>query len=450
MSSVFMACGEKSKRALVVAYDFPPRRTSGVYRTTNLTKHLFRLGWQATVLTVERREGDFEDPTVLFGFPPQIPIERTKDLNVSGWENRVAAGIRATGGLKSHPKDIRQPLRDRWVRSVGDFVRSCLYFPDDTVGWVPRTFARAAELHFRCNFDLVYTTSPPRSAPVVGLLLKILFGIPWVAEFRDPWYPRPRPVRRRAERWLLGCMLRRADRVVLISKGHASELERSYRVPVNKLAVVSNGYEENDFEQAAGRPCDFLPAGYFHFSHFGTVYPGFSGRFFDALADLLRECPELRAKLRVNVIGSPDDVVWQHAAEGPLYEVLKLHSFVSHDVALAAMRASDCLLVFLGNRDVARLSGLGKIYDYLRVGRPVLAVAYEGGTTELVREGQAGWVVDPEDTEGIKRILRKILHTGRNSEPPRPFRPEFVEEFRYDRLAEKLSGVFESVLGHGA
>jgi glycosyltransferase involved in cell wall biosynthesis len=296
----------------------------------------------------------------------------------------------------------------------------------------------------------VYTTRPPRSTPVVGWLLRRLFGVPWVAEFRDPWYPSPRPIRRRVERWVMGSLLRRADRVVLISKGHASELEKSHGVPAGKLAVISNGFDESDFEETDRQPCDFLPAEYFHFSHFGTVYPGFSGRFFDAVADLLRECPELREKLRVNVIGSPDEIVRDHAAGGPLEGVLKLHSFVPHDVALAAMRASDCLLVFLGNRDVARLSGLGKIYDYLRVGRPVLAVAYEGGTTELVREGQAGWVVDPEDTGAIKQTLRKILHDGRRTESPRPFRPEFVERFRWDRLAEKLARVFGSVLSHGA
>ncbi|MBZ5516296.1 MAG: glycosyltransferase family 4 protein [Acidobacteriia bacterium] len=445
-----MKKGEDSRRALVVAYDFPPRRTSAVYRVTNLTKYLKGYGWLPTVLTVEQREGDLEDPTVLAGFPSHIPIERTKDLDISGWEDRAAAGIRATGGLKSHYKDVRQPLRDRWVRSMGDFLRSCLYFPDKTLGWVPGGFARAAELHLQRRFELVYTTSPPRSTPVVGLLLKALFGVPWVLELMDPWYPPKRPIRRRAERWLLGCMLRRADRVVLISKGLASELERSYGLPARKLAVVSSGYEESDFEQADGRPCDFLPAQYFHFSHFGTVYPGFGGRFYDALADLLRECPELREKIRVNIIGSPDDVAREHSKAGSLEGVLKLHNFVRHDVAIDAMRRSDVLLVFLGHRDVARLSGLGKIYDYLRVGRPVLAIAYEGGTAELVREGQAGWVVDPEDMEGIKRTLRKILDDGRRSEPPRPFRPEFVEQFRYDRLAEKLASVFDSVLSHGA
>jgi hypothetical protein len=38
--SVSMTCSEKTKRVLVIAYDFPPRRTSGVYRTTNQTKPL--------------------------------------------------------------------------------------------------------------------------------------------------------------------------------------------------------------------------------------------------------------------------------------------------------------------------------------------------------------------------------------------------------------------------
>jgi glycosyltransferase involved in cell wall biosynthesis len=401
------------------------------------------------VLTLAQRESDVEDATLLAGFPQEIPIERTKDLNISGWEDRAAAGIRATGGLKSRVQDIHQPRRDRWVRSIGDFIRASLYFPDDTVGWVPGAFARAAELHLQHRFDLVYTTSPPRSAPVVGLLLKTLFGIPWVAEFRDPWYASDRPWRRRFDEGLFSLLLTRADAVVAVAKGNATEIEKRFSHPPGHVHVIHNGYDEGDFARDEGR-CDFLPAEYFHFSHFGTVYPGFSGRFFEALADLLRECPQLREKLCVNVIGSPDEIVRDHAAKGLLEGVLKLHRFVSHDVALQAMRASDCLLVFLGDPHVASLAVSGKIYDYLRVGRPILAVAPRGETTEFIQEGRAGWVVDPEDTEGIKRTLREILHDGRRSEPPRPFRPEFVEQFRYDRLAGKLANVFDSMLSHGS
>lgn len=436
----------KPKSALVVAYDFPPRRTSGVYRTTRLAKYLLLLGWRPTVLTVERRAGDLEDGSLLEGFPPQIVIERTRDLNVSGWEERVADGIRATGGLKSSAQDSRLPLRDRWVRSTGDLIRSCFYFPDATVGWVPGAVERAIGLHLQRRFDLVYTTSPPRSAPVVGLLLKMVLGLPWVAEFRDPWYPPPRPLRRWSERRLLGIIMRWADRIVVISEGHAKYLAEEYAVPEKKIAVISNGFEESDFQSQDAMKCDFLSEGCFHLSHFGTVYPRFSGCFFDALVEVVRECPELASRLRVNVIGFPDDTVRQYAERSELRNVLRIYKFVPHGVAIDAMRRSDVLLVFLGSRDVARLSGLGKIYDYLRVGRPVLAVAHEGGTAGLVRESRVGWVVDPEDPDAIKETLTTIIRRSRNGDLPGPPPQDFVAQFRFDHLAKKLAEVFESVL----
>ncbi len=37
----------KAKRVLVVSYDFPPNRTSAVYRMTGLTKYLCDFGWAA-------------------------------------------------------------------------------------------------------------------------------------------------------------------------------------------------------------------------------------------------------------------------------------------------------------------------------------------------------------------------------------------------------------------
>ena len=442
------AAGRNLRQALVIAYDFPPRRTSGVYRTTNLTRNLIQFGWLPTVLTVRGRPDDLEDRTLLQDFPSGVLVERARDLKISGWENKAAVGIRAAGGLQSHYKDIRQPVWDRWVRAAGHFVRSTFYFPDDTVGWVPQALAKAIELHRQHRFDLIYTTSPPRSAPVIGLLLKFLLGVPWIAEFRDPWYPPERPWRRRFERLLLTRILRKADKVVTVCKGLAREFEQSYGTPREKLAVVNNGFEERDFCGGDGKPSDLLAPGYFHFCHFGTVYPGFSGRFFDGLKELLQESPDLKDRVRVNVIGFPDEAVRQYAAQSDLEQVVQLHGFVDHPRALAAMKSADCLLLFLGNREVARLAIAGKTYEYLRAGTPILAVTYDGDTTELVNQGRAGWVVNPEDTATIKEVLRTILQSGRRGNLPRPANPEFVQQFRYDRLAGKLARVFDSVLDH--
>ena len=56
-------------RVLLVSFDFPPARTSGVYRMTGFCKYLVAAGWQPTVLSALVTEGDL-DPALLDKLPP--------------------------------------------------------------------------------------------------------------------------------------------------------------------------------------------------------------------------------------------------------------------------------------------------------------------------------------------------------------------------------------------
>jgi glycosyltransferase involved in cell wall biosynthesis len=436
----------KMRRVLVVSFDFPPYRTSAVYRMTGLAKYFPQFGWQPTVLTIRRTEGD-QEPGLLERLPPQVSVVRTRYLRIAGWENSTAGAVRGLGGLRSAPTDTRQPRPDRYLRFLGELVRSTLYFPDDTVGWVPFGLAKAVQLHRDQPFDLVYTTSPPRSAPLIGLLLKILYGVPWVSEFMDPWYPPKGRLRRKSEDWLQALLMRKADRVVVMVKQHAEELSRLFDVPAKKLAVVRNGFFEEDFVSLETTHGDLLAPGYIHLSHFGTIYPENSGSFFPALTELVRECPELKERLRVNIAGYPCESILRFARESELKEIIQIHGFIQdRRQVLQMMRASDCLLLFWGRPDFSRLAVAGKTYDYLRIGRPILAVTQEGGVKQLVEEARAGWVVPPDNTLAIKEALKAVLRNHRKNGPPSPPRPEFVAQFRWDRQAENLARVFHEAI----
>ena len=89
----------KAKRVLVVSYDFPPNRTSAVYRMTGLTKYLPDFGWLPTVLTIRAGEGT-QEPKLLEKLPPDVDVVRTRLLRINGWENRIA---RADRGRGRHP-----------------------------------------------------------------------------------------------------------------------------------------------------------------------------------------------------------------------------------------------------------------------------------------------------------------------------------------------------------
>jgi glycosyltransferase involved in cell wall biosynthesis len=333
------------------------------------------------------------------------------------------------------------------LRAAAGFVRSVLYFPDETVGWVPFGLEQAVELHLKERYDVVYTTSPQRVTHVFGLFLKRWFNLPWVAEFRDPWPLPNRPLRRELEWRLQTSILRHADAVVPVASRHAESLCADYHLPAEKVNVITNGFDEEDFA-LDGRPSDLFDPQYVNFSHFGTVYPNLSGKFFEALLELVREDPELSSRLRVNIVGFPDGQVQHYAQQPELREVLRLCRFLEHGEAIRAMLTSHALLLFLGDPATSRLVVAGKLYEYLRSGKPILAVATEGGTKELLERTHAGQVVHPEDVPGMKRALRQLLVQCLNWPARDPATDRYLAGFNHEHLAGEMARVLDGVAAH--
>jgi len=437
-------------RVLFVTFDFPPRRTSATYRVTNFARFLRDYGWQPTVLTIRRSTNDFEEFGQLEKVPAEVQIERTRYWRVDAWENPVASAAKAVGGLKASPSIDHQSFFDRCLRSLAEFVRSCLYFPDATIGWVPFSVARGIHLHRREPFKVIYTTDPPRSASVIGLILKLALGIPWVLEFMDPWYPPKRRLRRTFERWFQGLMFPRADAIITMTRGHADDLRERFHIAESKFAVVPNGYDEDDFRDACRKPTDMQPAGHLHLSHFGTIYPNNSGAFFEALADLLEERPELKARLRVHLVGFPDVGIRRFATQRGLLDILEFRDFIPVQAQVVReMYAADCLLLFWGDPESSRLAAAGKTYVYLRTGRPILAVTSQGVIREHVEKSNAGWTVDPNDRSGIKNALLTIVAHLQSKGCLPSARQDYVVQFRWDRLAKELDEVLNRATGYG-
>jgi glycosyltransferase involved in cell wall biosynthesis len=462
-----VAPGDRSsKKVLLIAFDFPPRRTSGVYRPTALVRYLPLFGWQPTVLTI-RDPKALEDAGLLAKVPANVEVVRTPYLRINGWEDSLHGWVQSLGGLRraaevtaSSPRTVapgaapngdHRSRLDAGVRMAAAAVRAGLYFPDESAGWIPIGVAAGLELAMRERFDAVYTTHPPRSAHVIGMALRALCGVPWVAEFRDPWVipDHERPIfaeqvpAPRRNKWLHARILKHADGIVTVTTRHAEELRTVFHAPADKLAVVTNGFDEDDFNfQPPSLPVAMFEPELVHLAHFGTVYEKFSGRFFPALAELLGEKPQFRNSVRVHVVGFPDTDTRVYA-EGELKGVIQLHGFIPHAEALSAMRASHALLLFYGHDYTSRAQLPGKLYEYLRIGQPLFAVAYPGGVRDLITRAEAGWVLHPEDVSGIKQALLQLIEAARaGAALPQP-RAEVVSEYRYDRLAGKVASVLE-------
>jgi hypothetical protein len=99
---------------------------------------------------------------------------------------------------------------------------------------------------------------------------------------------------------------------------------------------------------------------------------------------------------------------------------------LSHFETLRRLLQSD-LLLLLSEKQLVEIPG--KTFEYLKTGRPILALTYEGAVaTLLLRTGDA-WVVSPDDQPGIVNAARECYHFWKYRLPGREPDSSVVESF---------------------
>jgi len=105
------------------------------------------------------------------------------------------------------------------------------------------------------------------------------------------------------------------------------------------------------------------------------------------------------------------------------------------------------LLLLQASKDTVDLVP-AKLFEYLRAGRPVLAVVPDGSTAEVLRDTGGGWVVDPTDSSGLRDIIATAYQAWTSgSLDSLTANPVALEKFSRERLTGELAAQFDALLG---
>lgn len=414
--------GEGGKRALLIAYHFPPYQgSSGVHRTLGFAKYLKEFGWNAVVLTTT---------------PSAYPQTETDNYRA------LPEGLRV----------IRAPALDtgRHLSVAGRYPR-WLATPDRWQSWIPSGILWGSWSRQARRVDVVYSTFPIVSAHVIGHALHRILGAPWVADFRDPMimpsYPTDRAIRRAWET-VERRVVRRAARITVTTQGAADQYLAKYSGVVdNKITVIPNGFDEGLFS-LAGDPTDSprTRGSAIRLLHSGALYPQNRNPepFLRALSKLLSQGFMDGARIEVLFRASGCDERYHELVRRlDLQDVVRLEPSVSYSEALQEMTESDALLVFQGpdfNRQVP-----AKVYEYLFTGRPILAMAEpDGDTARLLRDFGIPGIAALNDEAAIEAMLRASLPRVQDGTYPQAARSEVQKLSRRSRAGE-LAAVFDDV-----
>lgn len=419
----------------MTAYHFPPLGGGGMLRALKLARYLPASGWRPTVLSADDPAFHLRDPAALDEV--DCPVIRTparrypslgRLLRLSG----ATAVRRNSGGTFPGGGALRTRLR-RFAARLGDL-------PDAQGRWARGAAATAVALQHQRPHDLIWTTGPPHSSHLVGLRLKERYAAPWVVDLRDSWTVGPffepisgfhRALARRLERRVVEA----ADALVCVSPSMAELYRKAFPAAADKLKVITNGYDEADFaglEQLKPEPASVGYAG----SFYGPRRPD---AFLAALTRLHGKHPALRWRF----IGSagPEAAAAIDGCSKAHPGLLECRGSLPHRAALSELARCAMLLLVIAPQPGAQTVLTGKLFEYLRLGRPILACCPPGDAARLIADLNAGIVADPTDPSAIARALAALL-----DEPPPPVSRSAVEPYERRRLAERTARLFNELV----
>jgi glycosyltransferase involved in cell wall biosynthesis len=143
--------------------------------------------------------------------------------------------------------------------------------------------------------------------------------------------------------------------------------------------------------------------------HTGRIYRGARSPepLLRALRELLAEHPDLDAKIVVWLAGEVDSQTRDQIEQWHLGSIVKIVPWVPHDEIQQWMRSADWLLL-LGNRGGIQVPS--KLYEYLGVRKPILVLqeVVEDEAAQIVKDVDAGWVIDNRE-QSIIQFFRSFL-----------------------------------------
>ncbi|HOP98043.1 MAG TPA: hypothetical protein PLK78_11470, partial [Verrucomicrobiota bacterium] len=80
-----------------------------------------------------------------------------------------------------------------------------------------------------------------------------------------------------------------------------------------------------------------------------------------------------------------------------------------------------------------------KTYEYMASGRPILAALPEGDARDYVVNAGTGLVCEPDDVDGMVRILKEQFAAWKAGRQTVTWNREYVEQFERRRLTERLA-----------
>ena len=409
-------------------------------RSIKFAKYLPHFGWQPIVITTR-------------AYGKDVSNGRLYDV-VRAWD--IQSLFRFVQGLlgfapktSERSQKAQTQSKPRWF----EFADRYLLIPDRQIGWSVFALWPTFYLILTGGISAVYSSSPPASSHLLGLVISTLARKPWIMDLRDPWtYDSLNPTAMKGarlvlERWLEKACFRFSDAIILNTPAATNAYVALYPSYANKMTTITNGFDAQEFADAESTiRNDVKNEQVILLSHVGELSRRYDETSIPIM--LLEVITELKEKNIIaegtshfQFIGCSDNGFSESIVKYGLANVVEIKGQVSHAEAVQQMLLSDCLLIFDPQR--APNTVPGKLYEYIGTGNPILAVLPDGAARDLLTAFPQAILIYPNDKLGLYNKLCELFH-GAGLDSCEPSDPK-VSHLDRKLLTKQLSDILGNV-----
>ncbi|MBX2827528.1 MAG: glycosyltransferase family 4 protein [Flavobacteriaceae bacterium] len=397
------------KRVLIICYYWPPAGGPGVQRWLKFVKYFKEFGIEPVVFVPDNAHYPLQDESFVKEVPKDVEIIKfpiKEPYRFARWFSKKKTQQISSGIItEKDPSRLEQFLL---------YVRGNLFIPDARVGWVKPSMRFLKKYLPENNIDAIVTTGPPHSLHLIGMHLAEALNVRWVADFRDPWTTihyhdslRLSQSSARKHKALERKVLNAADRIVVTSWNTRKEFSEITSKPIE---VITNGF---DASEAIAPVMDDT----FSLVHVGSLLSNRNPEvLWKVLAELVRENEAFKKALQIKLVGAVGQEILASVQDHGLRHFTKVPGYVSHSEALQLQHNAQVLLLVEMDKEETKAIIPGKLFEYLRAERPIVAFGPKGSDIKVILdETQSGQFFEYQEHHELKQELLQLFDNYQNS-----------------------------------
>lgn len=404
-------------RLLYFTVNYAPNNTVGAFRALKFSKYLARLGVKIYICTADINHG--VNPNLNKEIPEKAHIIR-KRFKLPQTESFAA-------------QNVNNSISDK----LKYLVKDLLFSPDKFVWWSIGYLPQMIRIIKKEKVNAIMVCGEPFSTFIPGILLKKIFNIPLILDFRDPWKNnlinlKQSFIRRFSDNYWEKVSVKNADLLISVTDPIVDYL-KTYKKR-GEVIKLTNGFDLEDFDlnaktQKGSDGFVFLYTGkyYVNSEDYNPEYLINAFNYFIKKNDI--------DNCKLILVGMSDNKTVNYIEKVNSKSIKCIGPLPRHKV-IEKQKTADVLVHFY-YPSIRKDAISAKVFEYALSGKPIISFnVREGSMFDFLDKYQLGETTVNNDIDEMVKLFEKA-YNGEVQFQKRPY--ELLQDYDVKKITYNLA-----------